>query len=212
MSGRDRDSRQYGEMLFAAIERLKAKDARAVAADAGLRLDESGRTFAFRSFGVDVYIDSRDYGAPSDLEMWHHLAILQYLALADGRRPGAAWVGMGDLPGGGLVRGASFDREIDAMIADRLSGCAPEQIAAACRALDGTPGDNPRADLCVDFCFMPRYPLRLNLWVADDEFPASGKLLVNDGVRHVLGVEAAGTVGMLLLEKLCRACERIGNP
>ena len=55
---------------------------------------------------------------------------------------------------------------------------------------------------------MPRFPLRLNLWLADEEFPASGKVLVNDGVKHCLGTEATGTIGMLLIQKVCDEIER----
>jgi hypothetical protein len=41
---------------------------------------------------------------------------------------------------------------------------------------------------------------------ADDEFPATGKLLVNNGEKHCLGTEAIGTVATELIQKLCKVC------
>ena len=44
--------------------------------------------------------------------------------------------------------------------------------------------------------------MRLNLWLPDDEFPASGKLLVNKGVKHCLGTEAIGTIGTMIVKRI----------
>ena len=87
-----------------------------------------------------------------------------------------------------------------------LSGVSPETLERACRDLGGVLREPGRSDLSAEFRFMPRYPLRLELWYADEEFPASGKLLVNDGVKTQLGLEAAGTLGVLLLRRLIRRC------
>ncbi len=59
-----------------------------------------------------------------------------------------------------------------------------------------------RADLCAVFPFLPRYPLRLNIWLADEEFEASGKLLVSRSADHYLTIEDAVTVGDIFLSKL----------
>ena len=47
-----------------------------------------------------------------------------------------------------------------------------------------------------------RYPLRLNIWLADEEFEASGKLLVSRSADHYLTIEDAVTVGDIFLSKL----------
>lgn len=51
------------------------------------------------------------------------------------------------------------------------------------------------ADLSAVFEFMPRYPLMLKIWLADDEWQASGKLLLDRSADHYLPVEDAVTVG-----------------
>ena len=58
------------------------------------------------------------------------------------------------------------------------------------------------ADLCARFPFLPRYPLWLRLWFGDEEFPASGRLFLDESAAHYLTVEYAVTEGGLLLARL----------
>ena len=62
-----------------------------------------------------------------------------------------------------------------------------------------------KADLCAVFPVLPRYPVTLKIWFADEEFPASGKLFLQDHADHYLSVEDAVTVGEILLQKLSEA-------
>ena len=70
---------------------------------------------------------------------------------------------MAEYPGGGESRGASFDREIDGIIARRLGGYGPEAVANACARMGGVIRPNARADLSAVFSFAPRWPMLLNL-------------------------------------------------
>ena len=195
------ENRQYDEMLAAAARRLRGADPGTLAERAGLEWD--GRCLEATSFGQRVRIDADAFRATPQIDMWHHLALLQYLAGADGSLPTRRWIGIAELPEGGLVRGASFDREVDRLVAAGLGGCDMQALRRACGALGAVVDEDGPADLSADFDFMPRFPLRLNLWLADDEFPPSGKLLVNAGVAHCLGTEAIGTVGCMLVGRLC---------
>ena len=58
------------------------------------------------------------------------------------------------------------------------------------------------ADLCASFRIFPKYPIILKVWFADDEFPVSGKLFLQDNADHYLSVEDAVTAGEVLLKKL----------
>ena len=62
-----------------------------------------------------------------------------------------------------------------------------------------------KADLCAVFPVLPRYPVTLKIWFADEEFPVSGKLFLQDHADHYLSVEDAVTVGEILLQKLSEA-------
>ena len=199
-------NRQYEEMLAANLERLAGIDLKAAAERAGLVWDGDGIVAV--SFGQSVRLDGALLRPTPEIDMWQHLAMLQYLCGADGSLPTDRWIGLGTLPEGGMVRGASFDREIDWLIAARLGRCAPGVVRRACLKLGATLREGGSADLCAVFHFLPRFPLLMNLWFADDEFPASGKLLVNEAVHHCLGTEAIGTLGCMLVGRICEAAEK----
>lgn len=198
---RSTDNRQYDMLLCAAVERLRGQDLREIAARIGAEYDGAG--IALECFGTRLHVDGETFRAEPAMDMWLHLALLQYLASADGSLPGDSWISLADVPGGGASRGASFDREIDSLIAEKLGKRGPEAIRAACGALGAGFREDARSDLSAVFRFAPNYPLRLNLWFADDEFPASGKVLVNAGVCRCLELEVAGTVAVTLVRMLC---------
>ena len=77
----------------------------------------------------------------------------------------------------------------------------PEQIKEVCRFL-GADFRDSNADLCAVFPFLPRYPVAVKIWFADEEFPASGKMLVSASADHYLTVEDAVTAGEVMLGKL----------
>jgi len=58
------------------------------------------------------------------------------------------------------------------------------------------------ADFCAEFAFLPRYPVTLKLWLADEEFPASGRLLLDSSAEHYLTIEDSVTVGEIFLQLL----------
>ena len=45
----------------------------------------------------------------------------------------------------------------------------------------------------------------LKVWFADEEFPASGRLLLDESAPHYLTIEDAVTVGSLILDQLTGA-------
>ena len=202
-------NRQYNEMYAAAVSRLSGLDIRAGAQADGLICGDNEMFLPI--LGQKAALNLTDYSLSPQVEMWEHLIILQYLETMDGTKPNERWLGMSELSSGGVSRGQSFDREVDNLIAQRLGQYAPETVQAACAALGGAMQYDARADLCVVLYYLPRFPMRLQLWYADDEFPASGKLLVNDGVKHRLGVEAVGTLAALLVHKLCATCEQAAH-
>ena len=196
------ENRQYAEMLSAATARLAGMDPARIAENTGAIYDPARNAITLETFGEAVALDCGDWRAIPALEMWHHLVLLQYLAAADGSLPGDRWIGMAEVPGGGESRGVSFDREIDRIIAARLGDCGLDDLKSACAKAGGVIQPNGRADLSAVFRLAPRWPLLVNLWVADDEFPASGKVLLNAAVCGCLGLEAAGTAATLLVNRL----------
>lgn len=56
--------------------------------------------------------------------------------------------------------------------------------------------------------FLPNYPVTLKLWFADEDFPASGRMLLDAGADHYLTIEDAVTVGEIILERLLKPVQR----
>ena len=197
----------YETMLAAAVGRLEGKDIRAAAERAGMTVDADG-TLSFESYGRPVKIFLPDLTAEGELSVWQHIAFLQYLELEAPPEPSGEWTSVGDLEPGAVSRGESFDRRVSGFVSTRLGKFPEETVRRACAELGGEFIKYRNADLSAVFRFLPKYPFLLNLWFADEEFPASGKILVDAGSGPALCLEAAGTMAELLADRLCAVCER----
>ncbi len=111
----------------------------------------------------------------------------------------------------GLVRGSKCDREAGARIGALLGGLSPEDAGAVCRALGGEPVEG-KADFSCALPFLPRWPVMLNLWFADDEFDGSARLLVDKSADHDLSIEDAVAVTDILIARLAENCRLAGTP
>lgn len=194
--------RAFQEMLRPALARLEGKRPEEIAARTGLRFDRARQCFSLSSLGRDITIAYPGYAVTPDLDEWHQLLILHYMDLADGTALTGRLMPFGSLPSG-LVRGGGFDRQSERALSLRLGTCGQAAVEQVCRALGGRliPSN---ADVCAVFSLLPRYPITLKLWLADEEIPGSGRLFLDTSAGHYLSVEDAVTAGTLLLEALLR--------
>lgn len=193
-----KNNRQYAQMLCAAKEKLSGRDPAEIARAAGLLWN--GRTFEAVTLGIPIQIHWPDCEIEPQLDMWHCLTILQYLAGAKGTPPAGRFICLSDFREGGLVRGSSFDREND-----RIIGMIGKNDAAAIQKAAAELGGtviSGKADMTIRFSFLPDFPLMLNLWLEDEDFPASGKVLLDAAMESAMQVEAAGTAAGILLAML----------
>lgn len=191
-------NRQYDSMLAVARQRLARHDPADIARRAAVTFD--GRRFTMTSLGQTVTVSYPDFQVSPALDMWHALPLLHYLDLADGTALSGRMMAFAQYPDG-MVRGGGFDRRAELVIRRQLGLLPPEDLRRRCLAL-GAELLPSNADLCARFPFLPRYPLWLRLWFGDEEFPASGRLFLDESAAHYLTVEDAVTVGGLLLERL----------
>lgn len=161
-----------------------------------------GTAFRFRSLGQDISITYPDYHIEPQLHHWHTLTILHYLASADGTPLTERLISFSQHKDG-MVRGAGFDQTAEQMIRDHLGTLSQQELLHRIGCLGGEVIVS-NADLCVKFPYLPNYPVYLKLWFADDEFPASGRMLLDASAEHYLSIEDAVTIGELILERLCR--------
>lgn len=195
----EQENRQYLSMRAAARERLSGRDPEDIARRSGAVYVDGA--LQLRTFGKQVCIAPPGFSPAPELAMWHELTVLHYLDLADGAPLTGQTMSFSQYPDGGLVRGGGFDRDAEALIGAQLGALSPQTLAARCRAL-GAELLESNADFCARFAFLPRYPMLLKLWFADEEFPASGRLLLDTSAPHYLSIEDAVTAGSLLLDLL----------
>lgn len=194
------DNRAFQQMLLPAKDRINFHSPEDIAKRSGAVFHKEESRFELKSFNETIRITFPDCTFRPQVDEWRQLVTLHYLDLADGTDVSPEMIPFGSLKDG-LIRGTKFDRYMDAELERFLTGKTREQLCGIFQGL-GAEFVEGRADLCAVFPFLPRYPLRLNIWLADEEFEASGKLLVSRSADHYLTIEDAVTVGETLLSRL----------
>ena len=196
----ERKNRAFQEMLAAAKGWLSGRSPETLAERAGAKWDPGAKLLSLQSLNQRLEVSTEDWSVRPQPEEWHHLILLHYLSIADGTQLSDEMISFGNLKDG-LIRGTKFDRTADLALARFLKDREPEQIKAVCRSL-GAGFQDSNADLCAVFPFLPRYPVAVKIWFADEDFPASGKMLVSASADHYLTIEDAVTAGEVMLGKL----------
>ena len=194
------DNRAFQQMLLSAKERICVHAPEEIAQKSGAVFHKDKSYFELQSLAQRIQIAFPECKFQPWIDEWQQLVILHYLDLADGTEVSQEMVSFGALKDG-LIRGTKFDHDMERALGGFLAGMTQEQLCRVCERL-GAQLVEERADLCAVIPFLPRYPIWLKVWFADDEFEASGKLLVSRSADHYLAIEDAVTVGELLLLKL----------
>ena len=177
-------------MLEPARERLKKYSVAELIKKSGVSFDEEASCFIVRSLGQDIHISYPDFIIREKLDMWHHLTILQYMDTADGETLTNDYISLSQMPGA-LSRGLGYDKDLETMFVRYFSDVSEDRILWAVKKLDGKLLESG-ADISAIFTYASRFMVKLNLYLADEEFPASGKCLVDQNAHHYLTIEAAG--------------------
>ena len=189
---------QYDSMRSVARQRIARHAPEDIARRAAVGWRDG--CFLVPTLGKTVSVTLPSLALSPELDMWHALTLLHYLDLADGTPLTGRMMAFGQYRDG-MVRGGDFDRRAEQVIRRQLGRLSAAELRRRCLAL-GAELEPSNADLCARFPFLPRYPIWLRLWLADEEFPASGRMFIDAAAAHYLTVEDAVTVGDLLLERL----------
>ena len=104
--------------------------------------------------------------------MWHHLTLLQYMAMADGSSLTGKWIDLSQMRGG-LSRGISFNKDITSIFEKNFVDVSVDAFQKACQELGGVIMEG-RADITV-------------------------KVLVDENAEHYLTIEAAGSACIIVV-------------
>ena len=195
------ENRQFELMLEAARSRLLRHVPEEISEKAGVRYENG--VFWVRTLGRRVEIQWPAGKITPPVSTWHTLTLLHYLDLADGTPLTGRTITFSQYKDG-LVRGGGLDRNTELIVRRDLGVLPREELARRCETL-GAELLPSNADFCARFDFAPRYPVWLKVWFADEEFPTSGRLLVDEGAPSYLTIEDAVTVGALILDELTGA-------
>ena len=197
--------RAYLEMLKIAQGRLKGRSAEEISEKTGLIYWKEDRVFQTASMNQEYEISCTDFLCRQKIDQWFHLVLLHYMDLGDGTPVSKELITFGEMKDG-LIRGTKYDRTMDQEIKKFLKDKEPEQVKAVWKKL-GAEFVSSRADLCAVFPFLPSFPLIVNVWFADDEFEATGKMLLSRTADRYLTVEDAVIVGDIVLNRWKEAWE-----
>ncbi len=196
------------DALRAAREAAADLDPVAASLRVGADWDATRREFAFPFFGARATVTHPAYEVAADgRPLPPHIAalIVYHLAQSDGSLPVGKWISFAELPDGSFYATA-FRGYASARIA-RQFAVRSEDLAQATERLCAEPlrGLADRAWLVPA---LPRVPIALLWWDADDEFGARAELLFDASVPHHLNTEGCAILGSWLTALLALDAER----
>lgn len=194
-------NQMFSQMNQAALARLEGRDPKEIARNAGVRYDEDAQAFHIPTMGTGVTVSYPDYRFTPELPGWHRLVILHYLDLADGFPLTRKEIPFGQMKSG-MVRGGGIDQKCEFAI-QNLKNLDEDTLEKICKDIGGEPIDS-NADATWRIPFLPNFPVFLKIWLPDEDFPASGRLLLDSSADHYLTIEDAVTVAEILLEKFTK--------
>lgn len=195
-------NQMFSQMRQAALARLAGRDPKGIARNSGVCYEESTQQFHIPTLGRTVTLHYPDYRFAPELPGWHSLVILHYLDLADGFPLTGKEIPFGQMRSG-MVRGGGIDRRCELAIQNQKD-LNEDTLAKICESIGGEPVAS-NADAAFRIPFLPRFPVTLKIWFPDEDFPASGRMLLDAGADHYLTIEDAVTVAEILLERLTAA-------
>ena len=189
----------FNQMNQVALSWLEGRNPNEIAKNAGVEYDADEQIFRFSSMGIDLTVAYPSYEITPEVSGWHRLAILHYLHLADGTSLTGREISFGQMRSG-MVRGGGIDRKCEQAI-QAMKDLDEEKLARICESLGGE-RIKTNADIAYRIPFLPRFPVTLKVWLPDEEFPASGRLLLDGSADHYFTIEDAVTVAEILIERI----------
>lgn len=197
------DKNGFDDMAAFARSRLKGRSLEGIAKRSGGCFDEEENLFRIKSLGKEICLSLPGFECESpETDLWQYLVLLHYLDLADGAAFPGQWMSFGEMKDG-LVRGTKFDKSSSTELSGIFENKDEAQIEQMLSGLCAEAAQS-KADIGAVISFLPNFPFFINIWLADEEFPVSAKLLVPKNADHYLTIEDAVTAGEVVIGALRR--------
>lgn len=188
-------------------ERLAAAKPEEVAARAAVAYDVSSGAYLVPLCGGEVRLVPTERRADGAGGYEATLASLQYLLTAQDEPPAAEWVDPKSLPYGDFFFRGPHPMPTDGL--EEVFGRSLEAFRQAAEALGGQPVD--MGDAAYAFLALPRVPVVVILWLADDEFPARVRFLLDKHAHRQLPLDALWVLCRVLAKRLIAAANKQGG-
>jgi len=198
----------YQRVYEQLIPRLEAVDWPETADGIGARADGEGLQFEIFTHPVRVDVGGVTARGPADLPVAMRIICGHYVLRGGGGRLEGEWVSYRDFKDEAPFY-ASYHRLVDVALGRTFSGRGPELLRAA-RALGAFTVDDIPGDVALGFLALPRVPLRLSFYEADEDFEAEARVLFDRGADGFLDMECLAVTGYLLAKLL--AAEAVPSP
>lgn len=189
----------FVQMNQVALRWLQERAPLQIARNAHVVYDAQAQCFRLQSMGMDLIISYPDYEITPSVSPWHRLLILHYLNLADGHPLTGTEISFSQMKDG-MIRGSGIDHKVETAISS-AQHLDEEAFARICAAMGGVQIAS-NADIAFRIPFLPNFPVIAKLWLADEEFPASGRLMLDASADHYLTIEDAVTAAEILIERI----------
>lgn len=205
------------DALRAARELAVGLDPLAAASRCGAEFEENadGGRFSLRFLGAEVAIRFPElvFDAGSPLPPHVQALLVYYLAISDGSKPLGGWCSFADLPNGRFYSRAFQGYTGDALarrLGERAVGLPDAIASVGGRAL---PAEQlaTNADAAWFVPALPRVPVAVLWWDADDEFSARAELLFDSTAPRHLPTDGCAVLGSWLTALLIGEIERSGR-
>jgi len=185
-------------------QRLQAESPESVARRAGVEYDAAGQAYLVALCGQAVRVlpaakRAEDPDGPCGYEPT--LACVQYLLTAQDEPPAGEWVNPRAIPSGDF-----FFRGPHGLPTGRLVKAFGDRVEAFCKASEKIGGRAVAAgDAAYEFAALPRVPVTIILWRADEEFPARAQILLDGAAHRQLPLDALWVLSNVLIKRLVAA-------
>ncbi|MCF8033875.1 MAG: DUF3786 domain-containing protein [Desulfarculaceae bacterium] len=194
----------YEKVYIGLVERLGAMDL--APAGASLGLERRGLEYVAPLLGREYLVGPQGVRAADGggTPFTHRIVLAWYLIHGGSGEPAQSFVPYRELPGG-----ADFARTLSQLVDNRLAtgfGHKLAQLSQAALALGGEELPTTSAsDGAWRFGALPKLPLELRFYDADEEFPAEAKILYDITAPNILDLECLAVMGQILVMELERA-------
>ena len=184
-------------------ERLQAATPDSVAQHAGVAWDAATASYVVPLLGHEVRIVPAERRMEGAGGFEATVACLQYLLSSQDEPPAGELVSPLQLPYGDFFFRGPHDLPTGPI--EQACGSRPDAFRAAAESLGGRPVE--MGDAACEFQVLPRVPITVVLWAADEEFAARVQFLYDKAAGRQLPLDALWVLTKYLAKRLAAAAE-----